>query len=125
MNFTCTTGEKTASFAILATYSIVKTFMNRQQLKSLLYYVSGEQPNKDFFITGDYFDDFHTNTESRWDANTDQVLQHHEPCGEAAVFRPHLPDGLPASPRQHSQQGAGMEQGVEIHPLTDDVDRHD
>lgn len=44
----------------------------------------------------------HTNTEGGRDAYTQHILQHHQPWGEAAVFRPHLPDGFPPPPWQDS-----------------------
>lgn len=70
-------------------------------------------------------ENFRTDTESRRDADAEQVLQHNKPCGEAAVFWPHLSNGLPPSPGQNNHQSAGMQQRIEIHPLPNHVDRHD
>lgn len=65
-----------------------------------------------------------TDTESGRDADTEQVLQHHEACSEAAVLRPHFPHGLPASSWQNGHQSTGVQQRVEIHPLANHIHRH-
>lgn len=62
--------------------------------------------------------------ESRRDPDAEQVLGHHQAGGEEAVLRPHLPDGLPAPAANDGDQGAGVQQGIQVHPLANHIHRH-
>lgn len=56
-----------------------------------------------------------------WEADADQVLEGEDAGQEAAVFGPDLGDGLPSASVQDRNQPAGVNHGVEVHPLTDHV----
>ena len=65
-----------------------------------------------------------TEAQSGRDTDAEQVLEHHQTGGKDAVLRPHLPDGLPAATGDDGDQGAGVQQGVQVHPLANHVHRH-
>lgn len=50
-----------------------------------------------------------------------QVLQGENAGQEAAVLGPHLGDGFPPAAVQDADQPAGVDHGVEVHPLADDI----
>lgn len=58
----------------------------------------------------------------RRDSNADKVLEGQHAGQEAAVLGPDLSDGFPPAFIHDRYQGEGVEHGVEVHPLADDVD---
>lgn len=65
-----------------------------------------------------------TSAGGRWDAYADKVLEGDDASQEAAVLGPDLRDGFSSASIQDTDQPAGMNHGIEIHPLSDHVHRH-
>lgn len=62
-----------------------------------------------------------TSAGRRRDADADEVLEGDDASQEAAVFGPDLCDGFPSAAVQDCNEPAGVDHGIEIHPLTNHV----
>lgn len=58
----------------------------------------------------------------RWDSNAYKVLEGQHAGQKAAVLGPYLSDGFPPAFIHDRYQSEGVEHGVEVHPLADDID---
>lgn len=65
-----------------------------------------------------------TYAESRWYAHTQQVLVDHEDGQKETIFGPDLDDSCPPPPNQDGYQPAAMDYHQEVHPLANNIHRH-